>query len=322
MESPHPRRKREGAFFMSRETVKVTDNREPGYFQVDNEVMDDYGLDEIAFYLYSKVCRHAFNNKNCYFSLAKLKKKLKWGNSTVSKALNTLKRKKLVSTERVEGKGYRFFLLPVKKKTLPPTGTVDDNPSPDGKAPSPVGKTTLPPLGNKEDLVKQDSIKKTKKGTGKRPLSIPDDLMVALTDFNQTAGTEFVPDKGLISVWSIAKHNWEGDYLFRAMHNYALSGWHRKKFLAGENCWNLRKFFMNRDGEIPKFYKKNPPPVEGTGYQPIDLTGPVMSEQERKSLMGEDDNEPFSVKEGREADAENYFHDAIMETPEDIVSGD
>lgn len=141
------------------------------------------------------------------------------------------------------------------------------------------------------ETTSENTSKTTKKGTGKRPLSIPDDLMEALTDFNQTAGTEFVPDKGLVSLWSIAKYNWELGYLSMALHNYALSGWHRKKFVAGKNCWNLRKFFLNRDGEIKKFYEENPPAAEGTGYQPIDLSSsPEMSEKELDEIMGHGGN--------------------------------
>jgi len=137
-----------------------------------------------------------------------------------------------------------------------------------------------------ETTAKTTSETTKKRRAPKAPLSIPDDLVKALQDFNQTAETEFVPDKGLVSVWSIAKRSWEVDYISHALHNYALSDWHRKKFRAGEICWNLRKFLMNRDGEIPKFYKKNPPAEEGTGYQPIDLTGPVMAEEELKKLIG------------------------------------
>ncbi len=226
---------------MSQDTVKVTDSREPGYFSVDNEIMDDYGLDEIAFYLYSKVCRHAFNNKNCYFSLAKLKKKLKWGNSTVSKALNTLKRKKLVSTERVEGKGYRFFLLPVKKTTLPPSGTVNDNHSPDRKAPSPHGKTTLPPSGNKEDVIKQETNKK------KAPFPHPE-FSEALERWDKMTGQEKTPTRSLQKLYFGCVARYGEDKVHTAIMGYGQSKWHKDN-----QAWILEKLLASKGGEVDKF---------------------------------------------------------------------
>ncbi len=57
-----------------------------------------------------------------------------------------------------------------------------------------------------------------------------------------------------------------------------------------EKNMDLAYLYSNRASLLPKIK-----PKDGTGYQPIDLTGPVMSKEELDSVMGENRREP---KEG------------------------
>ena len=267
---------------------KVTDKRQPGFFIIDNEVLDDYGLKEIEFFIYSKIMRHSNKNGKGYFSLRKLKKLMKWGNTTVSGCVKALVDKKLVLAELKKGIGYEFEVLPVVKKNRSPVGNTQGEPFPaqEGWC-SPHGKGGVPPTGNKEDLTKQDFLKKTiKKEVVTLPFLLTDELKAILEEFNQTAGTKFIADKTLITLWESAKRGWDVDYLSQAVHNYALSTWHHRKFRTGQNAWNLKKFLRNHDGEIPKFHEQNPPAEEGTGYQPIDLeNSPDMTEEELNKII-------------------------------------
>ncbi len=133
---------------------QAIDQRTFGYFQVFNSILDpDMGLSDTDFFIYCKICRHAGNGPKAYFSLGKLKKHMKWGNTTVSQSIKRLKALGLIEATLTQ-KGYLFTLI----------GSVADfMTSPAGKAKvkkikvSPVGKAgflsgegRFPVGGNKE----------------------------------------------------------------------------------------------------------------------------------------------------------------------------
>ncbi len=138
---------------------KVTDKRQPGFFIIDNEILDDYRLDEIQLFLYCKISRHSNRYGRGYFSLGKLKKLMRWGNTTVADAIKVLVGKNLILADLKTGLGYSFEMLPVIKKNPSSSGNTPPTPSSSGNDPSPTGRSTLPPTGNKEDLTKEKNIK-------------------------------------------------------------------------------------------------------------------------------------------------------------------
>jgi len=276
----------------------VRDSRKKDWFHIDNEIVD-MNLGGLADNVYSKLCRHANNETGeAWPGLKKWADEKKFHYRDVSKALKLLIEKNLIEKSGRKGSQGPFIytVLDVEKKRgianrETPEEITEMSDFQNLVSDDHNGKPSDCHSGSRTKLKlnKTDSNQTKKKRAPKAPLSIPDDLVKALQDFNSTAGTEFVPDKGLVSLWSIAKRGWELDYILRALHNYAMSGWHRKKFANGQGTswWNLRKFLMNRDGEIPKFYKENPPAAEGTGYRPIDLeSSPEMSKEELDSVMG------------------------------------
>lgn len=134
----------------------IFDDRNFGYFRVFNAVLDpDLELSEIDFFIYSKICRHAGKKPTAFFSLAKLKKHMKWGNSTVSASIKKLQAVGLIDT-KLTGKGYEFRLIgSVADMMGSPTGKSSENGSPVRKDKFPRGEGGVPEGGNKEDSFKK-----------------------------------------------------------------------------------------------------------------------------------------------------------------------
>lgn len=129
---------------------RAIDSRNFGYFQIFNSVLDpDLGLNEIDFFIYAKICRHAGNGPTAYFSLGKLKQHMKWGNTTVSDSIKKLQKVGLIEADRGQ-KGYLFTLV----------GSVANfMNSPTGKAEFPPEEHRTPPTGNKEYTLKNTQVR-------------------------------------------------------------------------------------------------------------------------------------------------------------------
>lgn len=98
-----------------------TDQRAHGWFIIDNELIDDYKLTPHTGWLYCAIVRHVNKTSGVAFpSLATLAKETCMGKSTVTKHLDILEEKKLISrtlqfNEKGDCASTHYRLLPVKK---------------------------------------------------------------------------------------------------------------------------------------------------------------------------------------------------------------
>lgn len=273
--------------------IDHVDERNHNFFMVDNEIIDDYKLSVDADSIYMLIIRRAQHKKTCYPSIRRWMKEKHRGHDKAKNAVKELTEKKLI---KIDGRKYPngpfiYRILPVKKGvsrvgTPEIKGIIKANGVPVNQRGVPgAGTGGVSTVGTEKDKVNK-TIKKKEKPVVSLPLLLTDEFKSIIEDFNETAGTKFIPDKTLIKLWTSAKKNWDVDYLSCAIHNYALSSWHRKKFLAGKNSWSLKKLLRNRDDEIPKFYEQDPPKEEGTGYQKLDLeNSPDMAEGEMDKIL-------------------------------------
>ncbi len=74
----------------------VRDKRAAGFFQIDNEVLDNYNLSPFAFLLYSWLLRYAGNKTGSYFSVRTFAEKYKKSRNTIRAARKELLDAKLI----------------------------------------------------------------------------------------------------------------------------------------------------------------------------------------------------------------------------------
>jgi len=99
-----------------KENLMSSDKRDPGFFNIDNELIDNYQLSDTAFYIYCKLIRHS--GIQSYVSVKELSKKLKRGKSTIINQIQDLINKGLIEKSNLKsGSGAIIYnILPVKKE--------------------------------------------------------------------------------------------------------------------------------------------------------------------------------------------------------------
>lgn len=151
------------------EPFVVLEGRNPGWFWIDNEIVDDHGavLGSGGLLVYMVLCRHRHNRtKRCYPSLSRICKLTGLSKPTVIKHIRVLESEKLILVERKPNKPNFYTLLDVtkgSKNSLPP--------------PSKVVKSTtqvVKPVyrGGKNKDHEQDLYNKTKEQDSKKESSL------------------------------------------------------------------------------------------------------------------------------------------------------
>lgn len=101
-------------------SIQITDAREPGFFIIDNEVIDDYELSPQEGWLYTVIVRHADRStRECFPSIATLARKAGMTEPTVSKYLNRLEKKGLISRKSGQKAGVPnvYTIMPIRRGT-------------------------------------------------------------------------------------------------------------------------------------------------------------------------------------------------------------
>ena len=116
------------------ERFEVRDYREPGWFFIDNCLLDEYGHDlgVHAIAVYAALCRHAnLYSQKAWPSIRRICKLLGAGHSQVSAAIQRLENAGLIAVERREGRSNLYKLLKINRshcgngsgKSVPTVGT-------------------------------------------------------------------------------------------------------------------------------------------------------------------------------------------------------
>lgn len=110
------------------------DKRDSGFFQIDNEVLDNYDLSPLAFVLYSWLVRYAGPRTGSFFSVRTFAKKYKKGKTSIREARQELLDSGLIiEAGKDPHSGVIYFELPPVPKTTrvhtgPTPGPVETNP--------------------------------------------------------------------------------------------------------------------------------------------------------------------------------------------------
>ena len=96
--------------------ISGQDERNIGFFHIDNEVLDNYALTPYSFMLYGILVRFVNKKKGYAFpSTQTIATKMKSSRPTVSKTIKELEEKKLIRVERSRA-GNHYFILAVVKE--------------------------------------------------------------------------------------------------------------------------------------------------------------------------------------------------------------
>jgi hypothetical protein len=158
--------------------VTVSDRRKWNFFQVNNEILDNYDLSLGAYWLYSKILRHSGVKDCCFLSLNRLAKDCRLGGNEASQRgvsrqsiinwRQQLIDKKLIRVERREsqkvGHAMTWYIVCDIEKTSPPLSNQVDKAS--QRDLTPLVNSGLPPLVNlncHEEYISTEEYKEKKK---------------------------------------------------------------------------------------------------------------------------------------------------------------
>lgn len=149
-------------FTGSNDKIKVSDRREPGYFTIDNEILDNYNISPIAFLVYAWLSRYS-GKKDPFISISKLAKDYKKSRNTIRESVNELVDKKLIEKTIQGNSGVSFYALLKVDKT--PKSIVSDRPPPELVETTPRSVTDHPLVPDRPQrrLTKEDLENKTNK---------------------------------------------------------------------------------------------------------------------------------------------------------------
>lgn len=101
---------------MKEQTITVRDRRAPGFFLVDNEILDNYKLSAGAFAMYCHLCRHAGSKGNAFLSISAFAERYSIRRSTARAQRQELFDANLIrEIGKTESGSIVYELLPVQK---------------------------------------------------------------------------------------------------------------------------------------------------------------------------------------------------------------
>lgn len=159
-------------------TAELHDERQKGWFWMDNTILDDYGatVGPYGIALYALLARHADDKRRAFPSLQRMMKMLDLSRQSIVRTLDLLEQHGLIRRERQQnakqGKTNNIYTLltPSSPQALALVPHVDQGSSPDRLPLVPVGTYPSSPRRPEQDLREQDPYQQD---THTLPLSVP-----------------------------------------------------------------------------------------------------------------------------------------------------
>lgn len=157
--------------------IIVRENRQPGYYWLDNEVLDEFGIKVGAYGIavYNVLARNVYDRGNCSLSVRKIAEMLDISKSTVSDSVDRLALYHLITIlppEKGSNAPSTYYLLKIKTcppnghPPCPPNGQVDETCPPHGTGCPPNGQGVRLMDTNKERRSSEEERKNKPEGEG------------------------------------------------------------------------------------------------------------------------------------------------------------